>query len=78
MKIGMRRFYLFILLFAVSSLLFHSPSDFEAFADTQVDYHFHYSDGSVKSTVEINHSTANGLDLEDNDKFGYSVVRPGR
>ena len=77
MKIGMRRFYLFILLFAVSSLLFHSPSDFEAFADSKVDYHFHYSDGSVKSTVEINHSTANGLDLEDNDKFGYSVVNIG-
>jgi len=30
MKIGKRHIQLFILLFAVSSLLFHSPSDFEA------------------------------------------------
>ena len=32
MKIGMRHLHLFILLFAASSLLVHSPSDFEAFA----------------------------------------------
>ena len=30
MRFGMRRLHLFILLFAASSLLFHSPSDFEA------------------------------------------------
>ena len=30
MKIGMRQIHFFILLFAASSLLFHSPSDFEA------------------------------------------------
>jgi len=29
MKIGMRHLHLFILLFAASSLLVHSPSDFE-------------------------------------------------
>ena len=37
MKIGMRRLQLFILLFAASSLLFHSPSDFEAFAASPSD-----------------------------------------
>ena len=37
MKIGMRRLQLFILLFAASSLLLHSPSDFEAFAASPSD-----------------------------------------
>ena len=47
MKIGMRHLHLFILLFEASSLLVHSPSDFEAFADSN-------SSGSVKSIVQIN------------------------
>ena len=67
MKIGMRRFYLFILLFTVSSLLFHSPSDFEAFADSN-------SSGSVESIEQINDSTTNGPVLENNDQFGHSGV----
>jgi len=46
MNIGKRHIQLFILLFAASSLLFHPPSDFEAYAAT--------SDGSVDSTAEIN------------------------
>ena len=37
MKIGMRHLRFFILLFAASSLLFHSPSDFEAFAASPTD-----------------------------------------
>ena len=37
MKIRMRRLQLFILLFAASSLLLHSPSDFEAFAASPSD-----------------------------------------
>jgi len=56
MKIRKRQIHFFIVLFAVSSLLFHSPSDFEAFADSN-------SGGSVKSTVEINDSTTNGHSL---------------
>jgi len=67
MKIGMRRLHLFILLFAVFSLLFHFPSD--AFAGT--------SDGTINSTVEINDSTENGPALADLDKFGYSIANMG-
>ena len=37
MKIRKHRFYFFILLFATSSLLLHSPSDFEAFAASPSD-----------------------------------------
>ena len=67
MKIGMRRLHLFILLFAVSSHLFHFPSD--AFAGI--------SDGTINSTVEINDSTENGPTLADLDKFGYSIANMG-
>ena len=70
MKIRKHQIHFFILLFAVSSLLFHSPSDFEAFADSN-------SDGSVKSTLEINDSTTNGPDLSNNDRFGWSVANIG-
>ena len=35
------------------------------------------ADGSVKLTVEINDSTASGLDLENRDFFGVSVVNIG-
>ena len=58
MKLGKNRIHLFILLFAVSSLLVHSPPD--AFA----------ADGDVTSTVEINSSTTNGPSLADTDHFG--------
>ena len=68
MKIGMRHLRFFILLFTVSLLLFHFPS--EAFADSN-------SGGSVKSTVEINDSTENGPDLGNNDRFGWSVANIG-
>ena len=68
MKSGMRRLHLFILLFAASSLLFQLPS--EAFADSN-------SEGSVKSTLEINDSTTNGPDLSNNDRFGWSVANIG-
>ena len=64
----MRRLHLFILLFAASSLLFQLPS--EAFADSN-------SEGSVKSTLEINDSTTNGPDLSNNDRFGWSVANIG-
>ena len=37
MRFGTRRLHLFILLFAASSLLLHSPSDFEAFAASPSD-----------------------------------------
>ena len=67
MKIGKRHIQLFILLFAVFSLLFHFPSD--AFAGT--------SDGTINSTVEINDSTENGPALADLDKFGYSIANMG-
>ncbi len=56
----------FILLFAMCSLLFHSPSDFEAFAVT--------SDATIDSTVEINDTTTNGPVLADSDSFGFSVA----
>ena len=69
MKIEMRSLRFFILLFAASSLLFHPPSDFEAFAAT--------SDGSVDSTAEINDSTTNGPELLDNEFFGSSVTNIG-
>jgi hypothetical protein len=69
MKIGMRSLRFFILLFAASSLLFHPPSDFEAFAAT--------SDGSVDSTVEINDSTDEGPELLDNEYFGSSIANIG-
>ena len=59
MKIGMRQIHFFILLFTVSLLLFHFPSDFEAFAAT--------SDGTVDSTVEIDDDTTNGPDLDNTD-----------
>ena len=35
------------------------------------------SDGSVKNTVEINDSTANGPSLADNDRYGISIASPG-
>jgi hypothetical protein len=35
------------------------------------------TDGSVSSTVEINDSTTNGPELEDNDWFGYSIANIG-
>ena len=65
MKIGMRRLQLFILLFAMCSLLFQLPS--EAFAAA----------GDVDSTVEINSSTTNGPTLSANDYFGSSVANIG-
>ena len=68
MKIRKRRLQLFILLFAMCSLLFQLPS--EAFADSN-------SSGSVKSTAVINDSTENGPVLDDNDRFGWSVANIG-
>ena len=68
MKIRKRRLQLFILLFAVSSLLVQLPS--EAFADSN-------SSGSVKSIVQINDSTTNGPVLENNDQFGHSIANIG-
>ena len=65
MKIGMRRLQLFILLFAMCSLLFQLPS--EAFAAA----------GDVDSTVEINDTTTNGPTLADDDLFGMSVANIG-
>ena len=77
MKIGMRRLHLFILLFTVCSLLVHSPSDFEVLAATN-------SDGTIKSSEEINSSTDNGPNIEDGapagnpgDQFGNSVADMG-
>ncbi len=69
MKIRKHQIHFFILLFAVSSLLVHSPSDFEAFAAT--------SDGTVDSTVEIDDDTTNGPDLDNTDQFGHSVANIG-
>ena len=68
MKIRKRRLQLFILLFAACSLLFHSPPDFEAFAATN-------SDGTVKSTVEIDDDDVSIID--NNDLFGWSVENIG-
>ena len=69
MKIRKRRLQLFILFFVTCSLLFHFPSDFEAFAAT--------SDGTVDSTVEIDDDTTNGPDLDNIDQFGHSVANIG-
>jgi len=69
MKIRKRQIHFFILLFVASSLLFHPPSDFEAFAAT--------SDGTVDSTVEINDSTTNGPELANGYWFGGSVANIG-
>ena len=49
MKIGMRQIHFFILLFVISSLLFHSPSNFEAFA---IDYPTHVGSKQVASAAE--------------------------
>ena len=68
MKITVRHLQLFVLFFVTCSLLFQLPS--ETFADSN-------SDGSVDSTVEINDSTENGPDLENNDRFGWSVANIG-
>ncbi len=38
---------------------------------------FMNSDGTVKSTAEINANTANGPSLSDGDRFGTSVASPG-
>ena len=38
---------------------------------------FMKSDGSVKSTVEINDSTDNGPELSDSDRFGISIANMG-
>ena len=64
----MRSLRFFILLFAASSLLFHPPSDFEAFAAT--------SDATIDSTKEINETTTS-LGLVDSDNFGVSVANIG-
>ena len=61
----MHRLRFFILLVAVSSLLFPFPS--EVFADT----------GDVDSTVEINDSTTNGPVLTNEDQFGGSAANIG-
>ncbi len=39
--------------------------------------HYMNSDGSVKSTVEINSSTPNGPVLEDNDNYGANIAALG-
>ena len=65
MKIGMRRLQLFILLFAMCSLLFQLPP--EAFAAA----------GDVDSTVEISSSTTNGPTLTSSDNFGSSITSIG-
>ena len=77
MKIRKNHIHLLVLLFAVSSLLVHSPSDFEAVAATN-------SDGAIKSSEEINSSTDNGPTIEDGappgnpgDQFGNSVADMG-
>ena len=62
------KFRLFILLLVTCSLLFHSPPDFEAFAATN-------SDGTVKSTVEIDDDDVSIID--NNDLFGWSVENIG-
>ena len=69
MKIRKRQIHFFILLFAMCSLLFHPPFDFEAFAVT--------SDTTIDSTVEINDTTTNGPVLADSDSFGFSVANIG-
>ena len=42
-----------------------------------VNIHFMNSDGSVKSTVEIDDTTTNGPTLSDNDRFGYAIANIG-
>ena len=69
MKIRKRQIHLFILFFVTCSLLFHFPSDFQAFAVT--------SDGTIDSTVEINDSTTNGPELANGYWFGGSVANIG-
>ena len=72
MKLEKNRIHLFILLFAVSSLLVHVPSD--AYA----------TDNAIKSSEEINSSTDNGPTIDDGappgnpgDQFGNSVADMG-
>ena len=65
MKLGKNRIHLFIMLFAVSSLLVHIPSD------------AYGANGDVDSTVEINDSTVNGPTLTNSDNFGRSVANIG-
>ena len=69
MKIRKRQIHFFILFFVTCSLLFHFPSDFQAFAVT--------SDGTIDSTVEINDSTTNGPELANGYWFGGSVANIG-
>ena len=45
--------------------------------DGKVHIMFMKSDGSVKSTVEINNSTENGPTLSDDDEFGASIAGIG-
>ena len=66
MKLGKNRIHLFIMLFAVSSLLVHIPSD------------AYGANGDVDSTVVINDSTVNGPTLTNRDIFGASVAKIGR
>jgi FG-GAP repeat protein len=42
-----------------------------------IHIHFMNTDGSVKSTVEINDLTVNGPDLADSDYYGESIVNMG-
>ena len=42
-----------------------------------IHIHFLDTDGSVKSTVEVNSGTANGPSLLDNDWYGSSVTSIG-
>ena len=65
MKIRMHRLQLFILLFAMCSLLFQLPP--EAFA----------ADGDVSSTVAIASDTTNGPSLASGDLFGTSIANIG-
>ena len=39
--------------------------------------HYLNSNGSVKSTVEIKHGTANGPSLSNNDEYGVSIANMG-
>ena len=61
MKMGMRRLHLFILLFAVSSLLFHPPSDFEA--NATADWYNNSWEQRKKITTTLN--TEINSDLTD-------------
>ena len=72
MKIRMRRLQLFILLFAASSLLFHPPLDFEAFA---VD-----GDTITESVEALTHDSAhdsgfcNSLVQVDSDTYALATA----